>query len=67
MLEANTKCIYCGASKDVVPLIQFQYRDMDRWICPQHLPILIHQPQKLADKLPGVDYDASECEHGHHD
>jgi hypothetical protein len=24
-------------------------------ICPQCLPLLIHKPEKLVDKLPGMD------------
>ncbi|MBN1668307.1 MAG: hypothetical protein JW862_14535 [Anaerolineales bacterium] len=27
----------------------------DFYICPQHLPILIHKPAQLADKLPGAE------------
>jgi hypothetical protein len=33
----------------------FEYRGKAYWICPQHLPILIHKPATLADKLPGVE------------
>ncbi len=47
-------CIYCDRTSDQIPLITFQFRDKEQWICPQHLPILIHQPDKLVDKLPGV-------------
>jgi hypothetical protein len=25
------------------------------WICPQHLPLLIHNPQQLAGKLAGAE------------
>jgi hypothetical protein len=38
-----------------VPLINFSYQGKELWICPQHLPILIHEPQKLAGKLPGAE------------
>jgi hypothetical protein len=31
------------------------YKDESKWICPTHLPILIHQPDLLADKLPGLE------------
>ncbi len=29
--------------------------DKNYWICPQHIPILIHDPSKLAGKLPGAE------------
>jgi hypothetical protein len=48
-------CIYCGQSDQNVPLLLFQYQGKQYWICPQHLPILIHKPVQLADKLPGLE------------
>jgi len=48
-------CLVCDRSADVVPLLQMKYQDKSFWICPQHLPILIHKPAQLVDKLPGVD------------
>ena len=48
------KCIVCERSSDQVALITLRYQDAALWICPQHLPILIHNPEKLADKLPGA-------------
>jgi hypothetical protein len=33
--------------------------------CAQHLPILIHQPQQLAHKLPGADRSGPPEEHPH--
>lgn len=48
-------CAYCGRNKDEVPLILLTYKDQESWICPQHLPILIHKPQSLVDVLPGAE------------
>jgi hypothetical protein len=31
------------------------YRDSRLWICPQHLPVLIHDPAQLIGKLPGAE------------
>jgi hypothetical protein len=59
-------CIYCGQSSDQVPLIALRYRGAGAWICPQHLPILIHKPAQLAGKLPGIENLAPPPEH-HHD
>ena len=58
MTDANGApggCIVCRKPSADVPLIAFQYRGSDLWICPQHLPILIHDPLKLAGLLPGAE------------
>jgi hypothetical protein len=42
-----------------------QFHAEQRWICPQHLPILIHQPDKLAPFLPGIgSWEAPDHDHG---
>jgi hypothetical protein len=48
-------CLVCKKSSAEVPLIALQFRGEDRWICPQHLPILIHDPSRLAGLLPGAE------------
>jgi hypothetical protein len=55
MPESSTACIYCAQSDQVVPLLPFQYQGKQYWICHQHLPVLIHKPDQLADKLPGLE------------
>ncbi len=47
-------CVNCGRSVDEVPLLVVAQRDGTSYICPQCLPVLIHQPQQLVDKLPGA-------------
>lgn len=49
------RCIVCEQSNQNVPLMPFEYHGKSYWICPQHLPILIHKPATLADKLPGLE------------
>lgn len=57
-------CLQCERTSDEVPLINVKFREQDLWICPQHLPILIHKPAQLADKLPGAEaLDAAEHSH----
>jgi hypothetical protein len=46
--------LVCERSTDQVPLLEMKYRDAEVWICPQHLPILIHKPADLETKLPGA-------------
>lgn len=48
-------CLVCKKPSDEVPLISFEYKDTGLWICPQHLPVLIHEPGKLAGLLPGAE------------
>jgi hypothetical protein len=55
-------CIYCEQDDNQVPLIPFTFRGMTYAICPQHLPILIHKPERLADKLPSL--PAGLADHG---
>ena len=49
-------CIACGADSDHAPLLPFLYKGKEYHICPQHLPILIHKPANLADRLPGLEF-----------
>lgn len=48
-------CVACGRDSRDVPLVAFAFRGVDRHICPQHLPLLIHDPSRLAGVLPGAD------------
>lgn len=54
-MSDNAICVVCKRDSEQVPLISFQYKEADLWICPQHLPILIHDPTKLAEVLPGAE------------
>ncbi len=48
-------CIVCQRSSDETPLIPVEYRGSGIRICPQHLPILIHDPAQLIGKFPGAE------------
>ena len=56
MNSLSQQCLVCDRTEQQVPLIQLQYRGQPYWICPEHLPILIHKPETLAGKLPGAAY-----------
>ena len=55
MAETKKVCIACERSSDEVPLLTLDYRGSMFNICPQHLPILIHDPTRLTGKLPGAE------------
>ncbi len=48
-------CLACMRGTDATPLLRFDYLEAQFWICPQHLPILIHDPAQLIGLLPGAD------------
>lgn len=59
---SDSACLNCGASEMDRPLITIKFQGKEFYICPQCLPILIHKPGELADKLPGfqpTDYSSS--------
>jgi len=39
----------------VTPLLVLEYRSSVVRICPQHMPVLIHEPQQLVGLLPGAE------------
>ncbi|MBE0696519.1 MAG: hypothetical protein IH586_06315 [Anaerolineaceae bacterium] len=55
MPENQHMCIVCQENSQAVPLLAVEYQDKQYWICPQHLPILIHNPNKLVGLLPGAE------------
>jgi hypothetical protein len=57
------RCLACGRGPDETPLITLTFRDQELAICPQHLPVLIHDPQQLVGKLPGAEHLAPADHH----
>ncbi len=55
MKTTEQHCIYCERTSDEAPLISLQFKNHDLKICPQHLPILIHDPARFVGKLPGAE------------
>jgi hypothetical protein len=55
MTETDPKCIVCNRTSQEIPLLSLQYREQQYHICPEHFPILIHQPGMLVGKLPGAE------------
>ncbi|MBK1704188.1 hypothetical protein [Halochromatium glycolicum] len=56
MSEDNAAfCVTCERGSDLVPLMRLEYRGAPLWTCPEHLPILIHDPGRLVGKLAGAE------------
>jgi hypothetical protein len=59
---SDLTCLNCGISEQERPLVALRFQEKDFFICPQCLPILIHKPYELTDRLPGFqpsDYPSS--------
>lgn len=52
------QCIKCEKTDRQVPLLHITFAGEEKYICPQCLPVLIHKPQQLTDKLPGMEISA---------
>ena len=55
-------CLVCKRGDAATPLLELTYRGDALWLCPQHLPILIHDPARLTGLLPGAE-NLSPAEH----
>ena len=53
---ASGRCLACGRDDRETPLVRLDYRGDHVWICPQHIPILIHDPGRLVGMLPGAEH-----------
>jgi galactose-1-phosphate uridylyltransferase len=51
----DKKCILCDKSHNETPVTKFEYRNSEFYICPKHIPVLIHDPQKLTGLLPDAE------------
>ncbi len=48
-------CLICKQDEENVPLVQVDYKGNNYYICPQHIPVLIHDPGQLEGLLPGAE------------
>ena len=55
MSPEKATCVACDRDDTQVPLLQLSYQGGEFRICPQHLPILIHDPARLVGLLPGAE------------
>ena len=55
MDTTEKSCIVCQRTDKEIPLIVLEYQGQGLRICPQHMPILIHNPTELTGKLDGAE------------
>lgn len=55
MNEHVKRCLACDQGEEATPLVSLSYRGEALWVCPRHMPLLIHDPQKLVGRLPGAE------------
>jgi hypothetical protein len=53
--DTKNACLACKRTSAVTPLIRLEYQNTAYWICPQHLPVLIHNPAELIGMLPDAE------------
>lgn len=58
-------CLNCGMSEQERPLLTLKFQGKERYLCPQCMPIMIHKPDQLADKLPGFQPPVTPSPHDH--
>lgn len=54
-MSESSVCLVCKRNSDLTPLLVLEHRGARIRICPEHLPILIHDPGRLAGILPGAE------------
>ncbi|HEY9114330.1 MAG TPA: hypothetical protein VIN10_06490 [Bacteroidales bacterium] len=53
--KEDKKCLYCQRGEEQVPLVQLAFKGSNYYICPQHIPVLIHNPDQLQGMLPDAE------------
>ncbi len=55
MEDAKKTCLVCKKDENEIPLIVMKYKGEELRICPQHIPVLIHNPQNLVGLIEGAE------------
>ena len=55
IMENSKNCLVCKRSSDETPVTNFHYQEKTFYICTQHIPVLIHNPEELVGLLDGAD------------
>ena len=49
------ECLVCKKASTEIPVTKFYYQESEFYICPQHMPTIIHNPQELIGLIDGAD------------
>jgi hypothetical protein len=55
MESKKNTCVVCKKNENEIPILLMKHKGEELGICPQHLPVLIHEPQKLAGLIDGAE------------
>lgn len=54
-MSATKECLVCKKTSEEIPVTKFYYKESEFYICPQHMPTIIHKPQELVGLIDGAD------------
>lgn len=54
-MNTTKECLVCKKPSTEIPVTKFYYQESEFYICPQHMPVIIHNPQQLIGLLDGAD------------
>lgn len=54
-MSAQKECLVCKKTSEEIPVTKFYYKESEFYICPQHMPTIIHKPQELVGLIDGAD------------
>ncbi|MBE9488948.1 MAG: hypothetical protein IMY67_01520 [Bacteroidetes bacterium] len=54
-MSQNKVCLVCKTPSTEIPVTKFYYQENEFYICPLHMPVLIHNPEELVGLLPNAD------------
>lgn len=55
-MSTQKQCLVCQASSDAMPVTKFYYQEQEFYICSQHMPVIIHNPEDLIGLLPDAEH-----------
>jgi hypothetical protein len=54
-MSTTKECIVCKKSPTEIPVTKFYHKQSEFYICCQHIPVLIHNPEQLVGLIDGAD------------
>ncbi len=54
-MSKTRECLVCKKTSTEIPVTKFYYQESEFYICPQHMPVIIHNPKELIGLIDGAD------------